>query len=99
MKNKFISICIKNRKYLGFSFKDISNCLIDVSEEEYKQFEDGKYNLNRENIIRLMRVLCIKEKELVDLDSLLQLDDNELNEEEKEDIKGIASDILGEVYD
>ena len=93
--NKFIKQCIINRNSLEFSCKDMSNCLIDVSEEEYKEFENGNYSMSKENIERIMRVLCLTEYKEIDINDYI--DTNELSEEEIKDLSKIVCDIVGDV--
>ena len=93
--NKFIKQCIINRKNLEFSYKDMSNCLINVSEEEYKEFEKGNYKIDKENIIRLMRVLCLEEYKEIDINDYI--DTEGLTDEEIKDLSKFVCEIVGEV--
>lgn len=96
-KQEFINECINNRNYLGFTNKDMANCLINVSEKDYIEFEKGNYSMSKENIERLTRVLCIKKPVKFDINKYL--DTSELSEEEKEDLTSIVEMIVGENYD
>ena len=97
VKEEFISECIKNRTYLGLSYKDMANCLIDVSESDYKSFENGEYKISKENVARLIRVLCIEKSQ----DEVMELDlsDGEFSDEEKEDLLKIANELVGGLDD
>ena len=100
MKNDFIEFvneCRKNRLYLGLTSKDMANCLIDVSEDNYNDFEDGKYGMSKENIERLVRVLCVSKPK--DFDINKYLDVSELNKEEVNDLTEIVKVIVGEEND
>lgn len=92
---KFIKQCIINRKNLEFSFKDMSNCLINVSEEEYKEFEKGNYEMSKENLNRLIRVLCLVKPKKIILDDYI--DTEGLSDKEKDDLSQIICDIVGDV--
>ena len=94
-KVEFIKQCKKNREILEFSYKDMSNCLIDISEEEYKLFEQGKFSMSRENLVRLARVLCIEENRMFDLSDYIDTDG--LDEEQINDLKNIIEKLVGEV--
>ena len=94
-KFEFINQCKKNRKILEFSYKDMSNCLINVSEQEYKLFEDGKCSMSRENLERLVRVLCINESNEFDLNDYIDTDG--LDEEQINDLTNIIEKLVGEV--
>ena len=59
---EFKKECKKNREYLGYSFHDVSVSLIDVSEEEYKSFEEGNMVLSKENIERLANIFYKREQ-------------------------------------
>ena len=95
--NEFIKQCIINRKNLEFSYKDMSNCLIDVSEEDYEQFEKGNYIMDKENIKRIMRVLCVKEYNEIDINDYI--DTTGLDEEEIKDLSKIVCEIVGDGND
>ena len=97
IKLEFINECIKNRKYLGFTYKDMSNCLIDVTEKDYEEFENGNYAMSKENVDRLVRVLCIEKP--VTIDPKKYLDTSGLTQEEIEDLSHIVSLIVGEDND
>ena len=73
----------------------MSNCLINVNEEQYKEFEKGNYKMNKENIIRLMRVLCVNEYKEIDINDYI--DTEGLDEEEIKDLSKIVCEIVGEV--
>lgn len=93
--DEFIKQCILNRKNLEFSYKDMSNCLIDVSAKEYEEFEKGNYRMSQENLKRIMRVLCIHEYKEIDIDSYI--DTEGLNEDEIKDLSKIVCELVGEV--
>jgi len=95
VKEEFIRECISNRNYLEFTYKDISNCLIGVSEKEYKDFEDGNYNMSIENVKRLLKVLCIEKPVFSDVEKYLDFSNSDLSKSDIEDIKNIAYEIVG----
>jgi len=90
----FIDECIKNRNFLEFSYKDMSNCLINVSCEDYLNFEKCKYKMSKENLIRICRVLCIKKPISFDVSSYI--DTSELDEDEIKDLSKIIYEIVGD---
>lgn len=90
----FVKQCIKNRIYLDFSPKDMENCLIDVSQKQYEDFEKGKYFMSKENIIRLTRVLCIEKPVTQNIDKFIDI--NGLNDEELTDLSKVLSGIVGD---
>lgn len=98
MSNKFIyefkNECKKNREYLGYSFYDVCVSLINVSEKEYKDFEETDYMLSKENLERLTRVLCVKKP--YDFNVNNYIDTSELNEEEIEDLSNVIYTIVGD---
>lgn len=96
-KKEFINECIKNREYLELTCKDMSLCLVNVSEDDYSNFESGKYSMSKENIERIMRVLCINKPKLFDINKYL--DTKGLDEEEIEDLSKIVELIVGEDND
>ena len=93
VKEQFIQECIKNREYLGFTYLDMSNCLIDMSENDYKNFELGKYEISKENAIRLTRILCLQKPKNKTIE--LEFDDD-ISDEDKEDLLKIASELEGD---
>ena len=90
----FIKECIKNRKYLEFSYQDMSNCLIDVSAKDYENFEKGQYKMSKENLIRVARVLCIERPNTIDVSKYI--DTNELDEDEVNDLGKVIFSIVGD---
>ena len=98
MSNKFIyefkNECKKNREYLGYSFYDVSVSLIDVSEKEYREFEESDYMLSKENLERLSRVLCIKKP--YDFNVNNYIDVTGLSNEEIEDLSNIVYGLVGD---
>ena len=90
----FINECIKNRKFLSFSYKDMSNCLKDVSQQDYANFEKGLYKMSKENLIRIVRVLCIEKPSSIDFEHGLDL--NELDDDEIKDLSKVAEAIVGD---
>ena len=96
-KKDFINECINNRQYLGLTNKDMSLCLINVSEEDYYNFELGTYSMSKENIERIMRVLCISKPKTFDVNKYLNT--SELNQEEIDDLSKIVELIVGEDND
>lgn len=96
-KKEFIKECKNNRIYLGYTFSDISKVLIDVSEDEYMKFEDGKYNMSNENVKRLIRVLCIKKPTDIDINKYIDI--TGLDDVEIEDLSNILEVIVGEDND
>ena len=96
-KQEFLKECQKNREYLEFSAKDMANCLIGVSEEDYLDFESGKKGLSKDNIQRLIRVLCIKSPKQFNLDDYI--DTKGMSEEELEDFSMVIKMIVGDEND
>lgn len=96
-KNEFINECIKNRNYLGYTCDHVSKCLIGVSEQEYVSFESGNFAMSRENVERLVRLLCIKKPKKFDVNDYI--DTSDLNEVELEDLTKIVEYIVGEEND
>lgn len=90
----FVSQCIKNRKILEFSYKDMSNCLINVSESDYINFENGTYLMSKENMIRIARVLCVEKPLFKDISEYIDV--NGLSENEIADLSKIISVIEGD---
>lgn len=90
----FVCECIKNRKYLEFDYQDMSNCLIDVSVEDYENFEKGKILLSKENMIRIAKVLCIKKPHKLTINDYI--DTSSLSEEEIKDIEKVLLAIEGD---
>ena len=100
MSNDFIyefkKECKKNREYLGYSFYDVCVALIDVSEKEYENFENGNEMLSKENIERLARVLCVKRP--IDWDINNYIDTEGLSKDEIKDLEDILVDLVGDDY-
>ena len=98
MNNNFIyefkKECKKNREYLGYSFSDVSVALIDVSEDDYANFEDGNNVLSKENLERLARVLCVKKP--YDFNVENYIDTTGLTIEEIDDLSSILFEIVGD---
>ena len=94
LKNEFINECINNRIFLGYTSKDVANSLIEVSEQEYIDFEGGKYIMSSENIKRLMRVLCIEKPNAFDVNQYI--DTTGLDEVELDDLSKIVKTIVGD---
>ena len=94
-KIEFIRQCKKNREFLEFSYKDMSNCLINVNEDEYKLFEEGKFSISKENLMRIVRVLCIEESNKFDLSDYIDV--NGIDEEQINDLSNIIEELVGEV--
>ena len=90
----FVKQCIKNRKYLEFSYKDMVNCLNKVSEEDYANFEKGQYLMSKDNLIRISRVLCVEKPIFKDIGEYL--DTKELSENEIRDLSKVISVLEGE---
>ena len=95
VKKEFIKECISNRNYLEFTCKDMANCLVGVSEKEYKEFEAGNYNMSIENARRLVKVLCIKKPMATEIEKYLDFSNSELSKSDIDDIKNIAIEIVG----
>ena len=93
----FLIECIKNRKFLEFTYKDMSNCLIEVSEDDYIKFEKGRYKMSKENLIRIVRVLCINKPSTKNIDKYINI--SELSKEEISDLSNVISSIVGDVND
>ena len=77
----FVNQCIKNREILEFSYKDMVNCLINITEEDYINFEKGTYLMSKENMIRIARVLCVEKPLFKDISEYIDvsgLSDNEI---------------------
>ena len=90
----FINECKKNRVFLNYSCKDMANCLVNVSEEDYIKFEDYNYKMSKENLIRIARVLCLKKVQIMDVNNYI--DTSELEEEEIKDLSKVISAIVGD---
>ena len=93
----FINECIKNRKFLEYTHKDMSNCLIGVSEKDYADFESGNYTMSKENLDRIVRVLKVKKPTYFDVSKYINVD--EYDEEEIDDLTKVISTIVGEDND
>lgn len=93
----FINQCIKNREFMEFTYKDMSNCLINVSEKDYEDFELGNYEMSNENLDRLVRVLHISKIKNYDMSDYLNPD--EYDEEELRDLSNVILSIVGEEND
>lgn len=93
----FIDECIKNRKFLEYTHKDMSNCLIGVSEKDYADFEDGNYVMSKENLDRIVRVLKVKKPTSFDISDYINVD--EYDEDEIKDLSNVISVIVGEDND
>lgn len=91
--NEFREECKKNREYLDLTIQDISNALINVSEKEYFDFENGNKNLSKENLQRLAKILCINKPSLFDIDEYI--DTTYLSKEEIEDVSKVVEFIVG----
>jgi uncharacterized hydantoinase/oxoprolinase family protein len=98
MNDKFIyefkNECKKNREYLGYSFSDVSVSLIDVSEEEYRDFEDGSLVLSKENLERIARVLCVKKPYDFNIENYI--DTTGLDDTEIDDLSNVIYSIVGD---
>ena len=90
----FVNECIKNRTYLQFTYKDMENCLINVSAKEYEDFEKLKYKMTKENLVRIARVLCINKPTIKNISNYIEIED--LSKEELKDITNIISTIVGD---
>lgn len=97
LKKEFIDQCKKNRNYLGYSFNDVADCLIGVSEEDYMNFEENKYTMSKDNIKRLIRVLCINKPEEIKASDYIDI--SGLDENEVKDLSDIVEFIVGENND
>lgn len=93
----FIDECIRNRKFLEYTHKDMSNCLIGVSEKDYAAFENGNYVMSKENLDRLVRVLKVSKPIDFDISEYINVD--EFDEEEINDLSKVISVIVGEDHD
>ena len=96
VKEEFINECIKNREYLGYSYADMANCLINMSEENYRDFELGKLNISKDNVARLIKVLCIEKPKPNGSNLVFDVD---VSNEEKNDLLDIALMIEGALHD
>lgn len=94
---KFLLMCINNRITLEYSEKEMASYLVNVSEEDYVNFENGKYLMDDNNIKRIARVLAVKNIDLFNLDEYIDTDG--LSEEEIEDLSSVVSQIVGEDND
>lgn len=90
----FVNQCIKNRKILEFSYKDMSNCLINVSEQDYANFEKGTYLMSKENMIRIARVLCVEKPLFKDISEYIDV--SGLSENEIADLSKVISVLEGD---
>ena len=94
---EFIKQCKKNRLALDYTYDDVSDSLIGVSEKEYIEFEEGRGTLSEENLDRLCRILCLKSPKKFNLDDYIDTDG--LNEEELDDLKKVVEVIVGDLDD
>ena len=90
----FVRQCIKNRKYLEFSYQDMSDCLLNVSPDNYEDFECGNYSMSKENLIRIARVLCVKKPSSIDIKDYI--DTSGMSEEETKDLSRALNAIVGD---
>lgn len=90
----FVKECIKNRNFLEFTYDDMSRCLINVSAEDYANFEKGQYKMTKENLIRIARVLCIEKPSSKDISNYI--DTTGLDEDEIKDLASVISVIVGD---
>lgn len=95
--NKFLLTCINNRKTLEYSEKEMASYLVGVSEEDYINFENGKYLMDEDNVKRIVRVLAITNVELFNVSDYIDTED--LSEEEIKDLSVIVEQIVGEEDD
>jgi hypothetical protein len=95
--SEFKKECKKNREYLGYSINDVCVCLDNVSEKEYKDFEESSYILSRDNIEKLMRVLCVSKPVSFSVNDYIDTDG--LSEDEIEDLSKVIYGIVGEDND
>lgn len=93
IKRELLNQCINNRRYLGLSCKNVASYLVNVSEEDYINFEKGKFIMDEENLERLSRILCIKLDEFNIED---YIDTEGLSEEEIKDLSGIVKSLVGD---
>ena len=94
-KENFLRQCIKNREILEYSYKDVSDALENVTEEEYKNFENGKVMISKENLQRLVRLLCLEDFNQFDLEQYI--DTSGLSDEEIDDLKEVVEKLVGEL--
>ena len=90
----FLKECIKNRKFLDFSCKDMANCLTNVSADDYANFEAGEYKMSKDNLIKIARVLCIEKPVVKDISDYIDI--SELTEEEVNDLTKVVAAIVGD---
>lgn len=95
MSNKFLDLCIKNRKILGLSIDDVSD-ILGVSKNQYKQFEEGKYMFEEDMLKKIIKLYCINKNDLKDYSSLYDLNDvpSEILDITKDIINSIESGDL-----
>lgn len=94
MKEEFLKVCIKNRLFLKLSVEELASYLSGVSSKEYEAFEEGNYDMSKENIERICRILCVKKPIKFNLED--HIDINSVNDEELEDISKIVEAIVGD---
>jgi hypothetical protein len=97
MKNDykvFLKECIKNRKFLEFTYQDMSNCLTNVSVDDYANFEKGQFSMSKDNLIRITRVLCIEKPVIKDIEDYIDVDG--LTEDEINDLTKVVAAIVGD---
>ena len=92
--NAFLNECIKNREFLGYSYKDMSNCLIKVTTDQYSAFEKGEYKMTKDNLMRIIRVLCIEKNKPFDVNEYI--DTKGLTKEEIDDLSQVIASIVGD---
>ncbi len=94
----FLNQCKKNREILEFTYQDMANCLVDMSAKEYSLFEMGKIkNISKENLKRIVRVLCIADVNNFNLNDYIDIE--YLSEEEILDLGKIVETLVGELDD
>lgn len=91
---KFLLTCINNRNVLEYSEKEMSSYLDNVSEKDYVSFEQGKYLMSKNNLIKIVRILAIKASEIFSLKDYI--DTEGLSDEEVDDLTSVISKMVGE---
>lgn len=94
MKEEFLKVCINNRIFLNLSVEEMASYLRNVSSKQYEAFEEGDYDMSRENIERICRILCVKKPLNFKLEDHIDIDS--VDEDDLEDISKIVEAIVGD---
>ena len=90
MTNKFIDLCIKNRKILELSIDDVAD-ILNVDKSKYEAFEQGKYIFDNDVLKKIVKLYCINKNDIMDYSNLYDLSDVPSN------ILDISKDIVNSI--